>query len=61
MKKIKKNTKKKAWRRLSTVMNRVGRRHEAIDEADIERDVLDAIQAVRKETDQREYPIRSQK
>ena len=32
----------------SSVMNRVGRRHEAIDEVEIERDVLEAIQAVRK-------------
>ena len=50
-------TKTKAWRRLKAVMNRVGRRHETIDEAEIEQDVLEAVKAVRKESNQTRPPV----
>lgn len=39
--------KNEAWQKLSAVLERVGRRHQHISEAEVERDVLEAIQAVR--------------
>ncbi|MDW8141554.1 MAG: AbrB/MazE/SpoVT family DNA-binding domain-containing protein [Candidatus Bipolaricaulota bacterium] len=40
--------KDQAWQKLKAVMERVGRRHKGIPEEEIERDVLEAIRAMRR-------------
>ena len=39
--------KEQAWRRLKQIMDKVGRRHRKIREEEVEKDVLEAIKAVR--------------
>ena len=39
--------KEQAWRRLKQIMDKVGRRHRKIPEEEVEKDVLQAIKAVR--------------
>lgn len=39
-----------AWQKLHAIMEQVGHRHQAIPEEEIERDVLEAIQAMRRAT-----------
>ena len=51
--------KTKAWKRLSAVMERVGRRHENMSEEIIERDVLEAIAAVRKQEEKSHAPTKT--
>ena len=39
--------KEHAWQRLKQIMDKVGRRHRKIPEEEVEKDVLEAIKAVR--------------
>lgn len=39
--------KEQAWRRLGQIMDKVGRRHRKIQEEEVEKDVSEAIKAVR--------------
>ena len=41
--------KDQAWARLKQKMNKVGKRHRKIPEEEVEKDVLEAIKAVRSE------------
>jgi hypothetical protein len=41
--------KDQAWARLKQKMNKVGKRHRKIAEEEVEKDVLEAIKAVRSE------------
>lgn len=45
--------KKEVWRRLSALMDRVGRRHDSISEEEVEQDALDAVRAIRQQTKKR--------
>ena len=39
--------KEQAWQRLKRIMDKVGRRHRKIPEEEVEKDVLEAVKAVR--------------
>jgi len=47
--KSKASRRERAWEKLNQVMEKVGKRHEAIPEEEVEKDALEAIKAIRSE------------